>query len=132
MPHEQSYDSEFYDEIGPWSTHAAYHVVPVLIEWLHPRSVADIGCGDGSFLATFVEHGVDDVFGVDGEHVPKELLRIPAERFLAHDLTMPLHLDRRFDLVLSTEVAEHLPGTSAATFVHDLCALGDVVVFSAA
>jgi hypothetical protein len=41
-------------------------------------------------------------------------------------------LDRRFDLVNCLEVAEHLDGSRADSFVADLCALGDAVAFSAA
>jgi hypothetical protein len=38
----------------------------------------------------------------------------------------------RFDLVLSLEVAEHLPATARPSFVATLCSLGDVVLFFAA
>ena len=44
----------------------------------------------------------------------------------------PLRIGRRFDLVNCLEVAEHLDASRADSFVDDLCALGDVVVFSAA
>ena len=52
--------------------------------------------------------------------------------FQDHDLPTPPEFPRRFDLVLSLETAEHLPPTSAATFVSTLTSLGDVVLFSAA
>lgn len=43
-----------------------------------------------------------------------------------------MQLDRSFDLVLSLEVAEHLPVSSAETFVDTLTGLGQRVFFSAA
>jgi hypothetical protein len=75
---------------------------------------------------------VKNILGVDGDYVDREMLRIPNNAFMAHDLSKPLQMPRRFDLVLSLETAEHLPPTSAATFVRSLVALGDLVLFSAA
>ena len=61
-----------------------------------------------------------------------ENLPIPKKNFFAVDLKRPLQLERRFDLVLSLEVAEHLPEECAATFVESLIGLGSVILFSAA
>jgi hypothetical protein len=41
-------------------------------------------------------------------------------------------MDRKFDLVVSLEVAEHLPGEHAETYVDSLTRLGPAVLFSAA
>lgn len=59
-------------------------------------------------------------------------LEIPAERFQAADLERPLSLNRRFDLVVSLEVAEHLAAECADNFVESLTRLGPAVLFSAA
>jgi hypothetical protein len=64
--------------------------------------------------------------------VDRRALLIPSACFIAHDLTRPFRTDRRFDLVLSLEVAEHLPGDRADVFVETLTGLGPVVLFSAA
>jgi hypothetical protein len=102
------------------------------MELLDPRSVADIGCGTGLWLSIFIQSGVADVQGVDGKWVDPTMLHIPKAAFCSVDLEKPLKLGRRFDLVLSLEVAEHLPATSAATFIKSLVELGDMVAFSAA
>jgi SAM-dependent methyltransferase len=107
-------------------------IVPLVVERLRPRSVVDVGCGLGTWLAVFMENGVADVTGVDGDYVDSSRLEIPAERFVAHDLSTPLSLDRRFDLAVSLEVAEHLPADRAAIFVGSLTALAPFVLFSAA
>jgi 2-polyprenyl-3-methyl-5-hydroxy-6-metoxy-1,4-benzoquinol methylase len=60
---------------------------------------------------------------VDGPYIDRTLLEIPRERFLPFDLTKPLELDRTFDLVVSLEVAEHLPWACAETFVRSLTEL---------
>jgi len=107
-------------------------IVPLVVERLRPRSVVDVGCGLGTWLSVFLENGVADVTGVDGDYVDASRLEIPAERFVAHDLSTPLSLDRRFDLAVSLEVAEHLPADRAAVFVGSLTALAPFVLFSAA
>jgi SAM-dependent methyltransferase len=107
-------------------------VVPELLTLIQPASVIDVGCGLGTWLAAFERAGVRDVLGVDGDYVPRAALEIPRERFVAHDLRRPLRLGRTFDLVVSLEVAEHLPSECATTFVDTLIGLGSAVLFSAA
>jgi hypothetical protein len=70
--------------------------------------------------------------GVDGPHVEQRNLMINLEEFHAADLSQPISLGRRFDLVQSLEVAEHLPVEAADSFVEMLTAHGSLVLFSAA
>lgn len=126
------YTGAFYQCHRGGARSSAGVVVPMLIDLFAPRSVVDVGCGIGTWLATFRELGVDDVCGVDGDWVERAALEIPAERFVAADLARPVRLDRTFDLVLSLEVAEHLPPHSADGFVESLTRLGPAIVFSAA
>ena len=51
---------------------------------------------------------------------------------MPHDVGREFDLNRRFDLVQSLEVAEHLPAACADTFVDNLARHGDVILFSAA
>jgi SAM-dependent methyltransferase len=126
------YTPDFYRSHRDGSRRSAEAIVPIVLDLVQPRSVIDVGCGLGAWLAVFREHGVEDVWGVDGSYVDRRLLQIPPERFLPADLRHPVRLPRRFDLVVSVEVAEHLPADCAATFVESLTALGSVVLFSAA
>ena len=107
-------------------------MVPIVLELLAPSSVVDLGCGLGAWLRAFLELGVEDVLGVDGDYVDRDMLAIPADRFLAHDLSQPLDLSRTFDLAVSLEVAEHLPPEAAQTLVDSLTHHAPAVLFSAA
>jgi len=127
-----SYDSRFYETQKTGSYNSACIVVPIVRNMLKVRSVCDIGCGIGTWLRCWQEQGVDDVLGIDGDYVDTKQLMIPAEKFRAADLSQPIRCDRRFDLAMSLEVAEHLPPSRAASFVADLTALAPVVLFSAA
>ncbi len=126
------YTRAFFEEISGPSRRSALEVVPFLMEMLDPRSVIGVGCGVGSWLSVFEELGVTDLCGVDGDYVDRSLLQIPQGKFVVRDLTKPFTVNRVFDLVISLEVAEHLPPASAETFVGSLVELGPVILFSAA
>lgn len=126
------YDHAFYATQQEGSHSSARAIAPLVIDLLRPRSVLDVGCGVGTWLAAFHEHGIDDIQGIDGPHVDRAMLRIPADRFAAHNLEAPLHLGRTFDLAVSLEVAEHLRPASAQTFVDSLARHAPAVLFSAA
>jgi hypothetical protein len=127
-----AYDRAFYEGQVSGSLSSAREVVPLVMELVRPKSVVDVGCGVGPWLATFREHGVDDMMGVDGGYVDPAQLLIPRDRFRAHDLAQPLALGRRFNLAVSVEVAEHLPEEAADRFVDSLTTLAPAVLFSAA
>lgn len=128
----EPYDEAFFAAQREGSARSAAVVVPFVVELVGPRSVVDVGCGTGAWLEAFGRHGVEDLLGIDGESIPRAVLAIPPERFMAHDVARPIALDRTFDLVVSLEVAEHLPSAAAADFVESLTRLGPVVLFSAA
>lgn len=133
-PHGAGYTRGFYDAFSSGSRSSAQTVVPIVLDLVGGvRSVLDVGCGIGTWLSAFAEHGVGDLLGVDGEYVDRSQLLVPAEWFAAHDLSVPLALGRTFDLVTSLEVAEHLESSTAGTFVGSLCAhASEAVLFSAA
>jgi len=127
-----SYSPRFYKALEERTTKSANEIVPLVLDLVQPRSVVDVGCGLGIWLATFQKYGVEDVWGFDGGWVDPTMLKIPSGRFTVHDLTQPVKSDRRFDLAISVEVAEHLPEECAEPFVRSLTALAPVVLFSAA
>jgi SAM-dependent methyltransferase len=127
-----NYGEAYYRALDSGCQSSAAAVVPEVVAALRPRSVLDVGCGTGAWLAEFLRAGVADVLGVDGPWLPRGLLRIPADRFHAQDLTAPLALPQEFDLTVCLEVAEHLPGRAAEGLVGSLAALAPVAMFSAA
>ena len=75
---------------------------------------------------------MNDILGLDGNYINQEIFQLSLEYFSPWDLSQPIFLNRTYDLVVSLEVAEHLPETSAQSFVDSLIRLGNVVLFSAA
>jgi SAM-dependent methyltransferase len=126
------YDDDFFASQSDGSYRGAKEVLPIVFALTRPRSVLDVGCGHGTWLAVAREQGVSDIIGVDGPYVNLKTLKIPQERFLSCDLQKPMELKRRFDLVISLEVGEHLAESAAQTFADNLVRHGSVILFSAA
>lgn len=126
------YNNRFYDEQRDGSRRSADEIVPYLMELVKPRRVVDVGCGVGTWLATFVGKGVEHVLGIEGSWVKGQNVLIPEHQFSYMDLRYPLEIDERFDLAVSVEVAEHLPMSSAESFISSLCRLAPIVCFSGA
>lgn len=129
---ETLYNKEFYETYQQGSIRSAQVVVPMIIDTIAPKTVVDVGCGVGTWLSVFADCGVEDYLGVDGEYVDEKNLMIPKSKYQALDLNNPINLNRKFDLVVSLEVAEHLPDRNAEEFIKSLTSLGPVVMFSAA
>lgn len=127
-----AYTDAFFDYIDAESRRSAERLLAAGLGWLSPGSVLDVGCGRGAWLRCWLDAGVSDVAGIDGDYVDRGRLHFPEARFTPWDLSQPFDLGRRFDLVQSLEVAEHLPPESSEAFAGSLCAHGDVVLFSAA
>lgn len=111
---------------------AAEELLPFIIELVHPKSMLDIGCGIGTWLAVAQNLGIKDIVGIDGEYVDRRLLKIPLEKFIPIDLNTRVNLKRKFDIVLCLEVAEHLPIVSTENLIDTLTCHSDFIIFSAA
>jgi SAM-dependent methyltransferase len=127
-----SYSEGFFDEMTETNLSSARVVVPHIMKLVAPRSVADIGCGEGIWLKAFIEAGVSEVQGVDGEWVQKERLQFPAESFRTADLEEPVVLDKKYDLSVCLEVGEHLSDEASDILVASLTNAAPAVLFSAA
>lgn len=127
-----AYTSDFFDELARGTWESARAVVPVVNELLRPASVLDVGCGVGTWLAEWGRAGVSDVLGIDGDYVDRTALQLPADQFTPTDLQQSFSLGRKFDLVQTLEVAEHIDEAYADTFVESLSRHGDTILFSAA
>lgn len=126
------YDHAFFESITETSRHSAERIVPFVLSLVQAQSVVDVGCGEGSWLAEFHRHGIDDVLGLDGDYVPRDMMKIPATSLVQCDLSRPFSLNREFDLAMCLETGEHLPEPRAAGLVADITRLAPRVLFSAA
>lgn len=126
------YSESFYADRLAGARSSASVIAPLVLQNVSVTSVVDVGCGLGTWLSAFAAHGVEDIFGLDGDYVVREQLEIPVEKFQAANLAQSIALGRRFDLAICLEVAEHLPDASASALVGSLTSMADVILFSAA
>lgn len=129
---EHEYSGDFYSYIDAGSRRSARVVAGLLLPEMTIDSLLDVGAGHGAWAAEWLAAGVKNVLAVDGDYVRPDQLAVPKKNFRAHDLATPLDLKKRFDLVQTLEVAEHLPEDKADLFVDNLIRHGDVILFSAA
>ena len=127
-----AYDEGFYEEQSSGSRNSARRIVPWLLERFPVKSVADFGCGLGTWLAEFKAAGVVDISGFDGDYVPRRYLQISEADFHPVDLCNGPFPGGRFDLAVSLETAEHLPPEKAEAFIAILTSAADLVLFSGA
>lgn len=126
------YSNKYYDYIDKGSLSSANVIVPMAQSISQIHSVLDVGCGRGAWLQIWQENGVSDLVGLDGSYVELDSFRIAPSSFLGHDITKPIDLKRKFDLVQSLEVAEHIDEKYADVLIDTITRHGDFVLFSAA
>lgn len=113
------------------SINSAKEILPLFFEYFKPNTLLDVGCGLGSWLSVAKENNCE-VFGIDGAYVKEEDLLVEKSLFKAIDLNEQYNLEKKFDLAISLEVAEHIFQENAKTFIESLCSHSDIVLFSAA
>src|SRR5262245_51325328 len=111
---------------------SARTILGIVFGYVSPRSVLDVGCGLGTWLSVAQGLGVADVRGVEGPWLDASRLCVDGALVTACDLERGFSLDRRFDLAVCLEVAEHLAAEAAEPLVASLAAHSDLVLFSAA
>jgi hypothetical protein len=128
------YTPEYYKSIVEGSIKSRDEVFQVLPKLMQiPKSVVDVGTGQGQWLYEIEKFGVNRYLGMDHK-VNKKCLLIPQNNYKEFDLTSAVGCEilKRFDLAMCLEVAEHLPEENAEGLVKLLCGLSDYVLFSAA
>lgn len=126
------YSQKFYDYTLARSLHSADRVTRIITDFFQPKTVCDVGCGEGVWLAAYKKRGVKAVKGIDGDYVDRARLKIAPKDFISCDLSKPFCIDGQYDLIQSLEVAEHLPPEQSENFIAALAGHANVIVFSAA
>jgi hypothetical protein len=127
------YNSEFFQ----WhQTHAREYSIRTMdwyIQKYKPSSVADFGCGIGSYLESAHNHKIP-VVGFDIAEEARALTPIAIRPFIRYfDCTKPIALLTPYHTVISFETAEHINPSGTDIFVDNLvCATGNTLLFTAA
>lgn len=128
----QIYDSEFYKMIAEIIPDER-QIIPYVLEQIKPTSIVDFGCGEGRWIKEAKKNNPDiKVLGLDGYYVNRDKLLISRDEFMEVDLRERIELGQKYDLAISTEVAEHIEKEYADVFVDNLVRASDCILFSAA
>jgi SAM-dependent methyltransferase len=111
-------------EQGPVHRHIT-RIVLEIIRALDVKSVVDVGCGNGANLAALQRSfGLTDVVGLDISAAAIDSARKAVSGELrVRDVMAEGGIDRQFDLVLSSQVIEHIEDDEAfLQCLHEMCA----------
>ena len=135
LPHDWIYDSDYYQtEVDTAARESAPAMARTLCDVFAPLRVVDVGCGTGALAAAFQARGVA-VTGLEYADAALAMCHdrgVDARKFDIETAgSAPADL-RGSDLVVSFEVAEHLPASIADDYVRLMSQMADHVVISAA
>lgn len=130
--HDEIYDEAYYAQfVEPGMSVSAHRMADSIIAEFAPKSLADVGCGTGGLLLAFKERGVRTV-GLEYSKAAIDICRRRGLDVVPFDLESGSRCDVHADVVVSTEVAEHLPSSCADAYVSLLCGIARVVILTAA
>ena len=127
---DQVYNSDYYKKRRKDPRRADARSIALDKEF-QPQSIIHFGCAIGHHLEYFHQKG-KYIKGVEGSSKAIEYAVIPAESIEQFDLREYYETRRNFDLVLSFEVAEHIPEKYSDNFIRTLASAGDTVLMTAA
>jgi len=99
-----------------------------LISDFQPQTVLDGGCAKGFLVEGFRNRGVE-AWGIDiSDHAIQEVHESVKPFCWVGSITEPF--PRRYDLIVSIEVVEHMPGEMGKKAISNLCAFSDRILFT--
>ena len=130
--HNDLYDRVYFERQNEAMRTSAQGIAVSIRERLPAvRHVVDVGCGSGSILEALREQKISGV-GLEYAEAALDLCRGKSIEVRKFDIESGEKIPLRADLVLSTEVAEHLPERCADAYVDLLAEIADTVLMTAA
>lgn len=110
-----------------------YKCLRILRESFTFDRVADLGCGIGGWMAAAQALGATEIQAFEAPWILQADTVVPKDCIKITDFSAEvLNLEKRYDLAMTIEVAEHLPEAAADGFIKTLVSASDKIVFSAA
>jgi SAM-dependent methyltransferase len=127
------FTKEFYQKTWINGYMFAQLIIPALNDLFPISSVIDIGCGSGGFLKWCYENMALIIQGIEIDDNAFLCPQVPMEYLQILDTSIPIQLDRKYDVCVSLEVAEHIPEGKADILIDNLVSVADkIIIFSAA
>jgi SAM-dependent methyltransferase len=129
--HDAIYDDKYYERMQAELGNSPKVMSRSIFDQYHPATAIDVGCGTGALLLALRDLGVS-VSGLERSRAALEICKRRGLDVMPFDLESNAPFESKSDVVISAEVAEHLPERFADRFVDLLCAAAPVVIVTAA
>jgi hypothetical protein len=130
---EDIYTIDFFEAIKTSEIDSASDCMQIIIDFFNCQSIIDLGCGSAIYLKAGYDLGLNimNLIGFDGS-IYAPITSLLPERTFVHDLRTPLVLNKKYDLCICIEVAEHLDKEYADILIDNIVAVSNCVFFTAA
>jgi len=136
VPHNEIYSAAYFaSDVEGAAVKSARPMASSIVSLCKPATVIDVGCGTGALLSAFRELGcsVNGLEYAEGGLAYCRARGLNVAKFdIEHDSVSSAQLTKKYDVVTSFEVAEHLPARHADRFTALLASLSPLIVMSAA
>ena len=122
------YDDAFFKKRTTYRKRAPL-MIKGIIELCHPLSFVDCGAALGDLVQEAINQNIDG-WGIEGNPACFPYIQCPKDKMMILNLAEPIQLDRKFDVLTTLEVAEHIEEQFVDTFIQNICKLSDVLVIS--
>jgi 2-polyprenyl-3-methyl-5-hydroxy-6-metoxy-1,4-benzoquinol methylase len=97
------------------------------------NSLADIGCGMAAFAKVFQEDGIDEIILIDHPSIDVTKCLVKEKfKFIACDLDKETPPPFKVDVIICTEVLEHVSSQRSLELLDFITSSSSIVIFSAA
>jgi len=126
----------FNNDHGVTSSHVDAYVSNVMAKLHANPYILEIGCAGGWFTEEFLKRGAS-IYAIDGSKAAINITFKRCSQYIdSNKLTLKqedarkLNIDRSFDAIVCSEVAEHIEPPLAGLFVKTLTSLSDMIFWS--
>jgi len=126
----EKYTVDYYKSINSLEKDQAEALCRAVTKLYNPRSVIDIGCGTGLYLAPFTCEKVG--FDLSEEAFSPEVLQVNRSLVYTNDLRKRENAFLINDVALCLEVVEHIGSEHADTIVANIGEYADTIILTAA
>jgi cyclopropane fatty-acyl-phospholipid synthase-like methyltransferase len=129
--HQEIYDKRYNDFLDAVASESAPAMAATIERIFKPNSIIDVGCGAGTLLLQLKRNGFE-VKGLEYSDAGIARCREKGVQVEKFDLETQAPIQGSYDVTVSFEVAEHLPGSLADNYVRVISQFSPVVIMSAA
>jgi predicted TPR repeat methyltransferase len=124
------YDEQYFGERMGWKDEVYSVIAQSIIKHFDPKSLIDIGCGNGVLLESLRAYNVTTK-GIEGSINGVQICTTKGLNVAQYDLRKKIVHTDTFDVAVSIEVAEHIEEEYVDIFIDNVCSFSDTIILTA-